>query len=132
MQPGSASAKFRQMDGVKPDKHSQVQDGDSSVVIPFLTSLPLTCSFPPFHTHCRESQREQSLVSPPEGISTSSQLPFILPWPRAEKNATLLLKDFLHAVWDAAPISLGDSRCCTGLLLSLPKPYDIQGAVKPS
>lgn len=61
----------------------------------------------------------RALFPLPESINTSSQLPLIVPWLRAERNRTLFTEDFLHAVWESALISLGDSRCCTTLLLTL-------------
>lgn len=41
------------------------------------------------------------------------------------------MKDFLHAVWESACFSPGDSRCCIGLLLTLSKSDNIQGCINP-
>jgi len=92
---------------------------------------PVALSSPAYfhlsHTQFGVSEGAE-LCFPPEGKSTSSL------WSDpgyTERSMTLLTEGFLHAVWEAALISLGCSRCYSSLVLTLSKLYDTQGPVKP-
>lgn len=66
----------------------------SHVLILCLACFPLHCSI-------WSPKGSRALFPLPESISTSSQLPVLVPWPHTERNRTLLMEGFLHAAWES-------------------------------
>lgn len=88
----------------------------------------LTCLFPSFAYTIRSLRGSRALLP---SRRQEHKLSLIWPWLHTERSMTLLTEGFLHAVWEAALISLGCSRCYSSLVLTLSKLYDTQGPVKP-